>query len=148
MSARATPLTALAFETIRQETSGQITLVGGLSSTIGAAAFPVMIGFDVVIVARLEGRGQTELEFAYALPREAKLSGFKIGMEIGEPDDAATLVAPTFIAEVLEPGEIAMKWRQSGTTEWELLKSWQVKQMAMPAGLTPETDAPLAQEAP
>lgn len=145
MSARALPITALAFESVRMEASGQLTLVGSISSSIETEGFPTMVGLEIVVVARFEGRGQTELEFAYATPGigDVPVPGFDIEIRIAEPDDAALIKTPAFVAQIHKAGRISMHWRTKGDSDWQLLKSWHIEKVA-----TPETDAPLAQDTP
>lgn len=143
MTARAQPITALAFEMVREERSGQLTMVGSVSSSIASEGFPTMVGLDIVVVARLEGVGQTQLEFAYSIPGVSDMPGFEIGIRIAEPDDAALIKAPPFVAPVQKAGDIVMQWRTKGDSVWQPLKSWHIEQVS-----TPETDAPLTQEVP
>lgn len=135
MSARALPITALAFEMVREERSGQLTMVGSISSSIATDGFPTMVGLDIVVVARLDGLGLTELEFAYSIPGISDKPGFEIGIRIAEPDDAALIKAPPFLAPVQCAGDIVLHWRTKGESAWQPLKSWHIEKF-----VTPETD--------
>lgn len=117
-------LTALAFEDIRTEQTGQLMLIGNISTQVGALSFPTRMVMDVIVIARVNGLGLAEAEFRLQTPdNEAVVSG-GIGVEITEDDDAALLSLSTMIFDVAAPGDVTLKWRVKGSKLWKNLKTW------------------------
>ena len=126
MKGTITPLAALAFETVRHEASGQISLVGSMSNSIGCEKFPTIFQMEIVAIAKIVGVGDAVVEFGISTSERDETSVSRFSGKISAPDEAKLFPLGPREIEMDAPGKIRLAWRQNENESWQVLRTWDI----------------------